>query len=179
MCKRTFFVAVGLLATVACVDLTGPLPLGDGLCDEIVVLGRVAGISGGDVESHIDGRSIGRGGRVLITITVDPEKHLVSFEPYGLVFNRWSRSRPWLHLSYNTAGGDYDGDGDVDRVDSYLEENYLRLWERTPQSSELAGVDIQAQAGGSRWSPGDGDKSTKRNNFGSCVAKFSDVAVSW
>ncbi len=245
MRKRKIYAAVGLLALVACADPTGPLPPGDEVCDEVAVLGRVAGSNSGDVESHIlqhaegapslevyklsfwatrgrsrrvriryaepgsgddpdhqharwnseddtflslyiprfalethpDGRPIARGERVFITITVDPEKLLVSFEPYGLVFNRWSR--PSLYLSYNTAGGDYDGDGDVDSVDSYVEENYLRLWERTPQSSESAGVDFQAQARGNPWSPGDADKSTKRNTFGSCVAKLTDVAVSW
>ena len=179
MCKRTFFVVVGLLATVACADPAGPPLLGEGLCEEIVVLAGVAGSSGGDVESQNDGRPIGLGERALITITVDPEKHLVSFEPYGLAFNRSNRSRPRLYLSYKTAGGDYDGDGDVDKVDSYLAENYLRLWERTPQSNESEGDDSPSQGGWSRRSPGDADRLIRRNNFGSCVARFSDVAVSW
>ncbi len=127
MCKRTFFVAAGLLAAVACMDPTGPPSLEDGSCDEIAVLGQMAGSNGGDLES------------------------------------------------YNAVGGNYDGD--VDSVDSYLEENHLRLGERTPQESTSVG--LQSQARWSRWSPGDAEKSTKQNDLGSCGAKFSDTAVSW
>ena len=170
MRNRTILAVVGLLALVACADPTGPLPPGDEVCDEVAVLGRVAGSNIGDFESHIlqhaegapplevyklsfwatrgrsrrvriryaelgrgddpdhqharwnseddtflslyiprfalethpDGRPIGHGERVLITITVDPENLLVSFEPHGLVFNPWSR--PLLYLSYPPPG---------------------------------------------------------------------------
>ncbi len=137
------------------------------------------------LKNHPDGSPIGDEERVLFTITVDPDRLLVSFEPYGLEFNR--KSRPWLYLSYDIARGDYDGDGDVDKADSYIEENHLGLWRRTGESSEparadfqsQAGADLQSQAGGGSWSPGDATKSIKRNHLASHVAKFSDVAVSW
>ncbi len=139
----------------------------------------------GALKNYPDGSPIGKKERVLFTITVDPEHLLVSLEPYGLEFNK--KSRPWLYLSYSIASGDYDGDGDVDKADSYIEENHLGLWQRTRGSSEPAHADfqsqagavLQSQAGGDSWSPGDAKKSTKRDYLSSRVAKFSDVAVSW
>ncbi len=141
------------------------------------------------LNNHPDGSPIGKEERVLFTITVDPQRLLVSLEPYGLEFNR--KSRPWLYLSYSIARGDYDGDGDVDKADAYIEENHLGLWQRTRGSSEPApadfqspaGADFQSQAGGDddddSWSPEDAEKSTELNFVDSRVAKFSDVAVSW
>jgi hypothetical protein len=127
------------------------------------------------LEYHPDGTPIEWGERVLITITVDPQTLLVSFEPFDLTFQRWNE--PWLYLSYNGAELDYDRDGDVDRVDAYIEDHYLRLWDRLPPSN-ASGTDLY-QTSGSGWNAKAASQGRANKTLNSGVSKFSDVAVSW
>jgi len=125
---------------------------------------------------HPDGTPIRWGERVRITISVDPTQLYASFEPSGLVFNR--RASPWLYVSYNGADRDYDGDGDVDRVDRYIEKKHLKLWCFDSPSSASAGPDMGASAAKGKSS---GDSKSKKTNksFIGKLGKLSDHAVSW
>ncbi len=132
------------------------------------------------LQFHPDGTPIAWGERVPLTISVDPRRLLVSFEPSGLVFNRWQR--PVLDLSYAGADRDLDGDGDADVVDDYVEGNYLTLWVRTPALSGAA-ADLSRQAGGQdekQWTPEEADRKKKESKTLTATIKVtSDVAVSW
>jgi len=123
-----------------------------------------------------NGERIAWGERVRITISVDPTDLYVSLEPSGLVFNR--RARPWLYVSYNGANLDYDGDGDVDRVDRYIEDNHLRLWSFDYPSSASAGPDMRASAAESA-SSGKSKSEKKGKSFIGKLGKLSDHVVSW
>jgi hypothetical protein len=126
---------------------------------------------------HPDGTRIRRGERVEITITVHPTDLYVSFEPSGLVFNR--RGRPRLYLSYNGADPDFDDDGDVDGVDTYIEENHLKLWHFDPPSSVSMGEGAYASSAAASSSSGDSRQSKKSKSIVGKIRKLSDHAVSW
>ena len=254
MCKRTFFVAVGLLVTVACADPTGPTV--DIPSDRFAAVIQAAGENGGDVRSHIlrhatsaprlesyqlsfwavrgeesyveiryldgadtssggdapldeeiengsidgttflwllipkyaleyhlDGSEIGWGERVLITISVHPELLFVSLQPSGLTFN--PQNLPWLYMSYDGADPDYDGDGNVDVVDAYVEDNFLGLWSFTPSNSPSSfsfrpSNTLMAAGAVSELQRRSGPKKNKRKkNQPVQLTPFSDVAVSW
>jgi hypothetical protein len=245
MCKKKMLVALGLLATAACTDITGP-PV-DGPHDEFAAaLARADSRAGASVGDHIlehaptapaletyelsfwavrgraryvqirykgnkadghdgdpavdrqavgavdgevflslyipwnalsrypDGERIRWGERVLITISVDPSELYVSLEPSGLRFNR--RARPWLYVSYNGANPDFDGDGNVDRVDQYIEDNHLNLWSFDYPSGASAGPGIRASVAGGASS---GNSPPKKKSFLGKIGKLSDHVVSW
>jgi hypothetical protein len=123
---------------------------------------------------HPDGSRIRWGERVRITISVDPADLYVSLEPSGLVFNR--RARPWLYISYDGANPDFDGDGDVDRVDRYIEDNHLKLWSFNYTSGASAGPGMRASAAAGASSK---DSAPKKKSFIGKLGKLSDHAVSW
>ena len=129
------------------------------------------------LEYHPDGSEIGWGERVLITISVHPERLYVSLQPSGLTFN--PQHLPWLYLSYDGADPDYDRDGNVDVVDRYIEHNFLSLWSFTPSKS-LSRFSFMPS---NRWmAAGSGPKpkdKKKKNLFPTKIVQFSDVAVSW
>ena len=131
---------------------------------------------------HSDGSEIGWGERVLITISVHPELLFISLQPSGLTFN--PQNQPWLYVSYDGADPDYDGDGNVDVVDAYVEDNFLGLWSLTPSNGERSFTPSnELTASGALpdlWRGSGGPKRTDKNKrFSGSVPKFSDVAVSW
>jgi hypothetical protein len=123
-----------------------------------------------------DGTKIGKGERVLITISIDPVDLYVSLEPAGLVFNR--RALPLLYLSYNGANPDYDGDGDVDEVDQYIEDNHLKLWCFHYSGGASAEPGMRAGAAGGK-APKASKSGKKNKSFIDELGKLSDHAVSW
>jgi hypothetical protein len=126
---------------------------------------------------HPDGTRIRWGERVQITISVHPTDLYVSLEPSGLVFNR--RARPKLYLSYNGADPDFDGDGDVDRVDRYIEDNYLKLWHFEYPSSVPMGEGAYDRSAAASSSSRDSQRSSKKKSIVGKIGKLSDHAVSW
>lgn len=73
-----------------------------------------------------DGTPIAPGDSVLITATVDPDYLIVSLQPSGLVFSASDPAQLWLW--YNGADQDFDGDGDFDATDRYIEGELLSIW---------------------------------------------------
>jgi hypothetical protein len=72
------------------------------------------------------------GDSVLITVTVDTTKIGVSLEPSGLEFGEPARLEIW----YGGAGGDLNGDGVVDSIDTGVEQQLLGLWYREGTEDE-------------------------------------------
>ncbi len=106
--------------------------------------------------------SLQKGDSILITLTIDPVRFLVDFQPSGLLF---SRSLPaTLAMCYENANPDLNGDGVVDSTDQALEEQ-LAIWSET--------------GGTSGWFK----LSSKDNPTQQCVAApvvhFSQYAILW
>jgi len=72
-----------------------------------------------------DGTAFGLRDSILITVTPDPEELRVDLEPTGLVFNPLIPA-PFT-ISYQGANGDFNGDGVVDQLDTYIEQVLLGL----------------------------------------------------
>ncbi len=116
----------------------------------------------GSLKKHPDGTKVGKRDRILITITVDPARFLVSLEPSGLQF---SKKRPAeLFINYAGANRDFDRDGDVDEIDALIETQYLKLW---------------SQEAGGPWSPVQFEHSVADRWFLGRLLHFSDHAISW
>jgi hypothetical protein len=73
-----------------------------------------------------DGRPVALGDSVLITVRIaDFSRMIVDFQPSGLGFSAAHPAR--LHIEYDHADDDLDGDGDVDGDDE-RSETLLALW---------------------------------------------------
>ncbi|MDP3909576.1 MAG: hypothetical protein Q8Q14_04225 [Gemmatimonadales bacterium] len=70
------------------------------------------------------------GDSVLITVGIDTTKLGVSLEPSGTQFGAPSQLKIW----YGGAGGDLNGDAQVDSTDAYIESQLLSVWYREGQS---------------------------------------------
>jgi hypothetical protein len=70
------------------------------------------------------------GDSVLITVSVDTTKIGVILEPSGLQFGEPAQMKIW----YGGAGGDLNGDGVVDSLDTQIEAKLLGLWTREDDS---------------------------------------------
>lgn len=74
--------------------------------------------------------ALAAGDSVLITVGVDTTNLGVSLEPSGTQFGAPSELRIW----YGGAGGDLNGDGQVDATDAYIERQLLSVWYREGES---------------------------------------------
>jgi hypothetical protein len=101
------------------------------------------------------------GDSVLITVTVNPDTLKVSLEPTGLLFGTPAQLQVW----YGGAGGDLNGDGVVDSVDTYIATNLLGMWYREGQDSS--------------WAPISATQALDVSSFTSALPHFSEYAVSW
>ena len=109
-----------------------------------------------------DGTKVGKRDSILITITVDPARFLVSLEPSGLQFS--GKHPAELFINYAGASRDFDGDGDVDEIDALIETQYLKLW---------------SQAADGPWTPIQFEHSVEDRWFLGWLLHFSDHVISW
>lgn len=110
-----------------------------------------------------DGSKIAKGDAVLITITVDPTRFLLTLQPTGLVFSRKHPAR--LFISYAGAVRDFDFDGDVDEVDEFVEAHHLGLWSQEQE--------------GDPWYPYFAVQSLADRWFLGLLRHFSGHVISW
>lgn len=108
------------------------------------------------------------GDSVLITIGIDTTNLGVSLEPSGTQFGAPSQLKIW----YGGAGGDLNGDAQVDSTDAYIESQLLSVWYREGESP---------------WSPIPASHSLEEKSFTTELQHFSlyflgfalDWVVSW
>jgi hypothetical protein len=99
------------------------------------------------------------GDSVLITVTVDTTKIGVALEPSGLQFGAPSQLQIW----YGGAGGDLNGDGVVDSVDTSVEQQLLGLWYR--------------EGDGDDWTHLSASQDTDGKSFQYALPHFCEYAV--
>ncbi len=109
-----------------------------------------------------NGQKVGKNDSVLVTITVDPVRFLVSLEPSGLQFDKKRRAE--LFLNYAGANPDFDLDGDTDQTDQLIEQYFLGMW---------------SKEGGDPWDPIEFEQSVEDQWFLGLLLHFSDHAISW
>ena len=98
------------------------------------------------------------GDSVLITVQVDTTKLGVKFEPTGLQFGDAAHLQVW----YGGAGGDLNGDGAVDSVDTNIESQLLGVWYRE---------------GDEPWSPIPAEQLLSDKSFNVALPHFSEYIL--
>lgn len=110
-----------------------------------------------------DGSLFAPGDSILVTMTVDSVEIRVDLEPTGLVFSALTPAR--LTMWYTGADPDFDGDGDVDDLDAYIQESLLGLW-------------LQVTAA-DPWEAILATHSLSDRRFTAILQHFSGYAVAW
>ena len=108
-----------------------------------------------------DGRVYAYGDSVRITVTIDTSAMIAHFEPSGLTFDGAHPAQ--LQYWYTAAGGDFDGNGLVDKEDAHIEASLLDLW--TTQSTG--------------WIPLKAEQSLSEDWLRAHVEHFSGFAVAY
>jgi len=108
-----------------------------------------------------NGRSLGYGDSVKITVTIDTTNIGVSLAPTGLTFGRPAQ----LVISYQGADGDLNGDGVVDWKDRDVETHDLGMWWREGDASN--------------WQQISATQNVNDESFTVALPHFSQYAVSW
>lgn len=116
----------------------------------------------GGLQTGPDGQRLGGRDSVYITLTIDPARFLVHFEPSGLVFS--GRHPATLTFSYENANPDANGDGVVDSTDRMLGE-YIAIWVRTATPAP--------------WVKTSSNDQTGQHAVSTDPRHFSEYAVSW
>lgn len=94
-----------------------------------------------------DGTPVAPGDSVLITLSIDVTQMETHYAPSGLSFN----TKPaYLKKWYAAAGGDFDGDGDTDADDAYIEQNLLDVWTQDDQGRPWSTMAAQQSLSG-QW----------------------------
>jgi len=104
-----------------------------------------------------------RGDSVYVTVTVDPVRFVVDFQPSGVVFSKAFPAT--LTLWYENANSDLNGDGVVDATDRRLQER-LGIWYHAVAKD--------------RWvesKHSDNDEAVR--SVSSSLYHFSEYALSW
>jgi len=99
---------------------------------------------------------------IRITLTIDPLKLSVDFQPSGVEFSKVLA--PVLTLSYANANPDLNGDGEVDARDQTVEQ-LLGLWTQT--------------RGAQRWLKLASKNDTMQEFVSARLYHFSEYALSW
>lgn len=116
----------------------------------------------GSLDLWPDGRRFGPWDWVQVTVRVDSTQLVVHFSPTGL---RFVPACPvLLELWYGGAGGDYDGDGDVDQDDARIEPD-LHLWHQVEKDGP--------------WAPLWSYHSVRGHYFMAPICGFSSYAISF
>lgn len=112
--------------------------------------------------TYVPGRgNIAMGDSVLVTATVDPNALTVSLEPHQMQFGTASQ----LELWYGGAGGDLNGDGQVNDSDSYIETQLLGMWYQADPTSP--------------WTTIPATQSLSTKSFTAALQHFSGYSVAW
>ena len=110
-----------------------------------------------------DGSSFQPGDSILITVTVpDTDIFDFAFSPSGLQFNPADPAR--LHIEYNYANHDFNGDGRHDTEDDHA-QSLLNVWRREPPDT--------------LWTSQGATNSEEFNEIESAILSFSHYAVAW
>jgi hypothetical protein len=99
---------------------------------------------------------------VLITVTVDPVRFEVAFEPSGVLFSKSSPAQ--LAIWYQDADPDLNGDGVVDATDEMLQQQ-LAIWSQATRTDA--------------WKQLSSNNNTTQQYVASELYHFSQYAVSW
>ncbi|MBI2403270.1 MAG: hypothetical protein HYW06_06830 [Gemmatimonadetes bacterium] len=117
----------------------------------------------GALLSRPDGTLFASSDSIEISIALDTAWVLVDLQPTGLVFNPLIPAR--FSISYAGSDPDYNGDGVVDALDSYIEQVLMGLQVRRYPSDP--------------WEPVDAIHSLLDQLFTADLWHFSEYAVSW
>jgi hypothetical protein len=110
-----------------------------------------------------DGSAFQPGDSIFITVTVpDTDKFDFVFSPAGLQFNPADPAR--LHIEYNYANHDFNGDGLHDTEDDHA-RSLLNVWRREPPDT--------------LWSNQGASNSEEFEEMEAAILSFSHYAVAW
>ncbi|HET9709136.1 MAG TPA: hypothetical protein VFP39_12630 [Gemmatimonadales bacterium] len=110
-----------------------------------------------------DGSAFQPGDSILITVTVpDTNKFDFVFSPAGLQFNPADPAR--LHVEYNYANHDFNGDGHHDTEDDHA-QSLLNVWRREPPDTV--------------WTSQGASNSAEFEELETAILSFSHYAVAW
>jgi hypothetical protein len=99
---------------------------------------------------------------VFITLTVDPVRFEVAFEPSGVLFSKSSPAQ--LAIWYQDADPDLNGDGVVDATDEMLQQQ-VAIWSQATRMEA--------------WKQLSSNNNTTQQYVASELYHFSEYAVSW
>ena len=112
---------------------------------------------------HPDGTPFQPGDSILITVTVpDTSRFDFVFSPAGLQFD--PNNPAHLHIQYNYANHDYNGDGHLDPEDSHA-QTLLSVWRREPPDTI--------------WTNEGAVNSQEFEELEAGILSFSHYAVAW
>lgn len=120
-------------------------------------------VGAGSLLKRPDGTPFQLGDSVLITVTVpDTTRFDFVFAPSGLQFNPTDPAR--LHIEYNYANHDYNGDGHHDTEDDHA-QTLLNVWRREPPDT--------------LWTNEGAVNSEEFQELEARILSFSHYAVAW
>lgn len=112
---------------------------------------------------HPDGTPFQLGDSILITVTVpDTTRFDFVFSPTGLQFD--PNNPAHLHIEYNYANHDYNGDGRLDSEDDHV-QTLLNVWRREPPDTV--------------WTNEGAANSPEFEELEARIVSFSHYAVAW
>ena len=123
----------------------------------------------GGLQAGPDGRRLGRDDSLFITLTIDPQRFAVEFEPSGVVFSR--RHPATLAIWYGNANPDLNGDGIVDEIDQTLAYR-LAIWVREAKPTPWLRTSSVTETG-QQW------VWTTLRHFSEYAVSWYEYAVSW
>ncbi|HEY6222656.1 MAG TPA: hypothetical protein VIW26_02630 [Gemmatimonadales bacterium] len=120
-------------------------------------------VHGASLLKRPDGSAFQPGDSILITVTVpDTNRFDFDFSPSGLQFNPADPAR--LHIEYNYANHDYNGDGQHTAEDDHA-QSLLNVWRREPPDT--------------LWTSQGATNSEEFEELETAILSFSHYAVAW
>ena len=120
-------------------------------------------VPSGSLLRRPDGTLFAPGDSIEITMAMDTALVLVDLEPTGLYFNPLIPAK--FNISYSGSNPDYNGDGLVNFLDTYIEQWLMGLWVRRYPSDP--------------WESVGAIESLLGKLFSADLRHFSEYAVSW
>ena len=119
-------------------------------------------ISKNGLKAGAGGKSLKRGDSVAVTLTIDPVRFSVEFEPSGVLFSKNLPAN--LTIWYENANPDLNDDGVVDATDQALEQQ-LAFWYHA----------VKQHA----WSRLSSTNDTTQESVSTALYHFSQYAICW